>query len=550
MAMNSKLITCHKDVLSEASPFFKKLLDSDMKEAKEGVVRLEMFGETVMAATLEFIYTGNVQILSEEMAEGLIVIADYLLLPSLKLAAEEIVIQKWNASNCISTYYFAKLYQCEELVSRTEQYISANFTALANTEEFFNLSYKEVEMLISVDEIEISGEQDVFTIILAWIRHDKSKRTKYFAELFRHVRLGYVSRDFLSRDVVTNDLVKNNEGCLDLVKDAMNLIDSKNYHNLFVRPRKCLETAVIVFMNSTGNHILGYLPRKDKFCRLGEIPRDGEELFETLVSCHGKLFCVRPSSKQLLCYDPFSNTWRALRYTDERNLLQIFVRNEKEMYALMFKPLDRTLYITKYKPGSNSWEDVSLFECKMGPLSFQEGMCIVAKDSFIYFIGGRDTQPIYPMHSILKDVYRYNLNNEQVDKLANLQVERESACGALVHGKIFVAGGKRQCRTWSNTCEVYDETTNQWHFICLLKPVPISYPETISCIQCSVCTRATHQKQELNSMTLKMMNGTRQNTKKTTAEKNVLDSGNCYLSMPLCASLCIMLFYLNNKRVL
>ena len=59
----------HRQVLSGASPFFEKLLNSNMKETQEGVVRLEMFTDSMMAATLQFIYTGDVQILAEDNAE-------------------------------------------------------------------------------------------------------------------------------------------------------------------------------------------------------------------------------------------------------------------------------------------------------------------------------------------------------------------------------------------------------------------------------------------------------------------------------------------------
>ena len=211
----------HKDVLSEASPFFEKLLSSDMKESKEGVVRLEMFSESVMAATLDFIYTGRVSILTPEIAQGLIVMADYLFLPNLKSKAEEVVMQNWNASDCISTYYFAVLYQYEELLSRSRQFILANFSALAKTEAFFNLSNTEVKMWISSDEINVSAEEDVFEIILAWINRDRGERKKYFAELFRQVRLVYVSRDFICRDIATNDFVTAHDECLDLVKTAL-----------------------------------------------------------------------------------------------------------------------------------------------------------------------------------------------------------------------------------------------------------------------------------------------------------------------------------------
>lgn len=53
----ASLIKAHRKVLAEASPFFEKLLDSDMKESNKGVVRLEMFTESVMRKTLGFIYT-------------------------------------------------------------------------------------------------------------------------------------------------------------------------------------------------------------------------------------------------------------------------------------------------------------------------------------------------------------------------------------------------------------------------------------------------------------------------------------------------------------
>ena len=58
-----------------------------MKETQEGVVRLEMFTESVMAATLQFINTGHVQILAVDNARDLIVVADYLFLDKLKLLA-------------------------------------------------------------------------------------------------------------------------------------------------------------------------------------------------------------------------------------------------------------------------------------------------------------------------------------------------------------------------------------------------------------------------------------------------------------------------------
>ena len=57
-----------------------------------------------------------------------------------------------------------------------------------------------------------------------------------FADLFRHVRLVYVSRDFLRHDIVKNELVQENNRCQKLVKDAINLVDSQNCSSLSVSP--------------------------------------------------------------------------------------------------------------------------------------------------------------------------------------------------------------------------------------------------------------------------------------------------------------------------
>ena len=59
MVNNGTQFKAHRRVLSEASPVFEKLLNSDMQEAKKGIVRLEMFTEPIMAATLQFIYAGD-----------------------------------------------------------------------------------------------------------------------------------------------------------------------------------------------------------------------------------------------------------------------------------------------------------------------------------------------------------------------------------------------------------------------------------------------------------------------------------------------------------
>lgn len=498
-------IKAHRRVLSEASPFFGKLLNSDMKETREGVVRLEMFTESVMAATLQFIYTGDLQILAEDNARDLIVVADYLFLDKLKLLAGGVLLKTLNISNCISTYYFAEKYQCEDLISSTRKFFHANFTSIyaASREDVFSMSSREAEMCISSDEIDVSEEEDVFKFILAWIDHDRSRRKKYFVELFRHVRLVYVSRDFLRKDIETNELVQDNNSCVKLVQGAMNMMDSQNCDNFFLPPRKSLEIPVIV-VNASEN-ILCYFPREDSWCKLGEIPAE-YYTHGNFVPCDGQLYRTvqefsdyRPQCLKQITYNPYSNRWMQLPSLEEprRCLRKIFVRNGNEMYALMSEPCvmehltnwrvrngrrtsrrrvryisgiraeemcgsrSHTSFLMKYNPESKSWQDVTSFD----HLDLREDFCIVTNDHFIYFIGGIE----WPSDecTFLSDVDRYDMSKHRWDKVADIQMARKWAHGAGVNEKIYIAGGVFQGSLLPESCqcEVYDESTNEWQFI-------------------------------------------------------------------------------------
>ena len=79
---DDKEFKVHRNVLSAASPFFFKLLQSDMKENREGIVQFEEISGTVMEDVLEFIYTGSVEV-TQEKSEDLIAAANYLLIPGL-----------------------------------------------------------------------------------------------------------------------------------------------------------------------------------------------------------------------------------------------------------------------------------------------------------------------------------------------------------------------------------------------------------------------------------------------------------------------------------
>ena len=477
---DEKEFKAHRRVLTEASPFFEKLLNSDMREAKEGVAGLEMLTETGLGDILEFIYTGSVQISAEHNAQDLIAMADYLLLPQLKTLAEEIFVrnlaQMLNASNCLSIYFFARRYQCEQLIPDTTKFILANFSTVAKTEDFLNMSFEQVEKWISSDEIYINAEEDVFKIILTWIDRDKNERKKYFADLFRQVRLVYVSRDYLRSDIVTNGLVIATEGCLDRVKYAMMLFDSNRYNSLSVRPRKSLETPVIVV--GMQEQILCYFPRKDMWCRLRSTGPASYRVFFH----HGQLrFALNEEERSLLRCNRLANMWRYDNITSDKD--KVNFRSENEIYALVStnqgycaecvslqaqgirEPFEKTQIRNlstkmKYKRKSNL-EDISF------DLGVRVGNCVVSKDNFIDFLGGINFCERYvlytPINPTNSDGYCHSTSNNTVDiQEARWESGGISACRHLIIGRRNVLD---RYRFFERTREVFNETTNEWQLI-------------------------------------------------------------------------------------
>ena len=121
--------------------------------------------------------------------------------------------------------------------------------------------------------------------------------------------------------------------------------------------------------------------------------------------------------------------------------------------------------LTRYNPESNSWEDVSSFDWDS-----RTGICIIHKDNFVYFLGGRRRS------TCLSDAHRYDLTTNKWEKIAEMNEERANARGAAAHGNIFVIGAVGQ-PFGDKLCEAYNETIgDEWQLIASFK-IPDGFSE-------------------------------------------------------------------------
>ena len=460
VAKEGREFKAHRNVLSAVSPFFVKLFQSEMKEKEEGIIRFEEISASVLEDVLEFIYTGYVEIDDERNAKDLIIAADYLLLVCLKTFAGRFLKQRLSHSDCISTFYFAEKYQCEELVARTRKFVHENFASVAELDEFLDLEAEEVERWISSDDICVAAEEDVLKIIQNWTKQNESDRKAKFEELFRHVRLILVSRDVLVLDVVTDQLVRDNLSCLKRVADAIALVNCASEDALVQPPRRRLGTHAIVACG--GKHTLCYLPEMDAWKFLV----DG--LYENMDQCT-QMVILRD---QLLTFNGYGNThrydpaydgWSSLQrlliysYSESKQMAVI----RGQIYCIDVDRLQNKSTIERYNMESLSWE--SIFT---SPEGCREDSCIVAAGDCMYVLGGELLQQ--EVREYVTKAERFDTVHNKWEEIADMQQERGCAFGVATQGKIFVAGGEGRGNKQLKSCEVYNISTNEWQFIGIL----------------------------------------------------------------------------------
>lgn len=430
----------HRNVLSAASQVFEKVLQTEMKEKEERTVRFEEMSALILGKVLEFIYTGAVEIEDVQNAQDLIMAADYLLLVGLKTAAGRVMEREMTNSNCISTFYFAEKYRCEELQGKSRMFIYDNFVEVAKSDEFLYLECEKVESWISDDQICIEDEDDVFAIIQKWIGDEDSDRKARFSELFAHLRLAYISREFLL-DLMKDEQVKANPCCQKKVLDT--LLSGED--EVIQSPRRRMKTHAIVFR--MGKFTFCYLPEVDVWKPLAVGPSKIKPNKRKLNITFLNQWYIVNSSNQTERYDPEFDSWSVLKDFELSNN-QVVVGRQLYRICLQFdEDLGDDVMVDKYNMGS--WKNVHSSGTRAS-----SNACIVAVDNSIYVLGGGS----YSSGSAKVD--RFDTLQNKWEELADMKKGKRYPFGVASQGKIFVAEND-----YPTSCEVYSIDTNEWQLI-------------------------------------------------------------------------------------
>ena len=443
----------HKCVLSAASPYFRAMFTSELKEKESNLVELQETKSTTISDVLQFIYTGKASIDSSN-AQDLVMIADYLIIPSLKTEVSLFLEGTVNASNCLALESFASRYNCESLKQVAVAYKFENFVAVTKSEDFRMLDVEKVKELICMDEIDVSEEEEVYEAVIAWVKHDLPSRECLLPELLKCLKLFSMSKYNL-RKILDEELVSKNLTCTRVVINALDFFLFPDRFEDSLKPRLSLDKYENVVVLIGGKNPDG--PKKGTSCFVpstmswGSLPSiPCHCTHHSAAVCGGLLYVLGGSEENsLLCFKPKQNKWSSHDITLNLRDCSVTCFNE-ELYVIGGEGSWCDVQI--YNPILDEWRQAASMETR------RAGHSTLVLQEHIYVIAGHDGRVC------LNSVECYNPLTDQWDKVSNMSKVRRSAAAATAGEKIVVVGGfgDMSNRNIERSCEVFKPKTNQW----------------------------------------------------------------------------------------
>ena len=81
---------------------------------------------------------------------------------------------------CAGIVAFADRHNCTDLVTSSESFARHHFIEVVQSEEFMDISAKQLSRLLSDDDLNIQSEERVFEAALAWIKYDPDVRQVHY----------------------------------------------------------------------------------------------------------------------------------------------------------------------------------------------------------------------------------------------------------------------------------------------------------------------------------------------------------------------------------
>uniref|UniRef100_A0A1B0BL20 Kelch-like protein diablo n=1 Tax=Glossina palpalis gambiensis TaxID=67801 RepID=A0A1B0BL20_9MUSC len=321
--VNGELIYVHKLALVIASDYFAAMFEADMKERKEGTVKLQDVDVVAVKALVDYIYSGIIT-LTEANVEAVLSASDLFQIVWVKEECIKFLKNNLNRNNCFRVRKFAgtSMHSCEDLQDASHKYILNHFDDLIAEEDLLLLSFEEIKELIKDVQHVVKPEDIAYKAAINWIKHDLERRRVHLAELMSQIRLPLVSTKFLTGHIVVEPLLREDHKCSQFVIEALifQLASVTDLDERYQAESKYRNESFHVFLvGGTTDY-----DRGQKECKVYDISKkklfsissmNGGRCDNSAVSLNGVVYSVGGCGginelSTAECYDPAKNRWK------------------------------------------------------------------------------------------------------------------------------------------------------------------------------------------------------------------------------------------------
>ncbi|CAG5115811.1 unnamed protein product [Candidula unifasciata] len=392
--VSDSVFRCHKVFLCAISDYFLAMFTSGMRESVDSRVTIKDLSGSTFKAVLDFYYTCDRSVVNADSAEDLLKAAGLLQMITLQDSCEQFYAENLNTDNALAVWDLAQCLHCEALADKAKRFILGNFLDIYTEPDFLHIDVERLNELLGDDDLRVPEEDYVSDAAISWIKHDISKRTKYFNEICVNLRLRYLSEDSFSKlltfvhnechitDSILEGFMENKrysfpEASNSVVVDTP--LSSRNYENMLV---------VIGIHRATGilPSVQAYSFNTKMWFKLSSLPFDPGVGYATCV-LDNQLYMSGISLRKayVLRYDPCTNLWdECCQMPEKRRYHEMVVACNRAHAVCGWNKRDGVFTsIIQYHVAEDTW--TSLGNLRVGVYS--ASACAV--ENTIYVFGGR-----------------------------------------------------------------------------------------------------------------------------------------------------------------
>lgn len=198
---------CHRVVLASASPYFNAMYRTGMIECCKKEVEIKQICPNILGIILDFIYTAEIKVTEQTICD-LMPAAMMLQMPHIIEACTTFLEHQLDPSNCIGIRSFAHQFNCLELERRANRFLLKKFSDVRLGNEFLQITFIELNEIISSKEMTVKCESEVYTAVLDWVAHDITNRGSQLPSLLENIRLGNIPPEFIERQLINCEILR------------------------------------------------------------------------------------------------------------------------------------------------------------------------------------------------------------------------------------------------------------------------------------------------------------------------------------------------------